>query len=205
MNIHITDGVNTEVLVMTKEEFISQSTGKHINIDVLTNYKLESLNIPPLVLRYLKDNFVRWARYDNKGYEISSKGDKFFSAFFCRLPNGDSIEEAYQLDIKGYRKFGNHWKLGKGKPPLDETMTPQRLYKRYKGLWILHYLHHKNKVKHLDNVLRGQRISDLTDMFATSEINQAKVHAELINELRFKELEESIKAQDNGIKYVEYK
>ena len=40
----------------------------------------------------------KWARYG--GYEVSSKGDKRFSAFNAYLPDGRSIEQVYQCDIK---------------------------------------------------------------------------------------------------------
>lgn len=62
-----------------------------------------------------------WKRRVNPGesyYEVSTKGDARFSALNARLIDGRTIEEAYQLDVKGYRRFGNDWRLGKGKAPL---------------------------------------------------------------------------------------
>lgn len=62
-----------------------------------------------------------WKRRVNPGepyYEVSTKGDSRFSALNARLVDGRTIEEAYQLDVKGYRRFGNDWRLGKGKAPL---------------------------------------------------------------------------------------
>ncbi len=39
----------------------------------------------------------KWARYG--GYEISSQGDKRFSAFNAILSDGRSIEQWYQCDV----------------------------------------------------------------------------------------------------------
>jgi hypothetical protein len=61
----------------------------------------------------------KWARHYTGGYECSSSGDRRFSALSARLRDGRTIEEAYQLDLKGYRKYGNDWRLGKGKLPVS--------------------------------------------------------------------------------------
>lgn len=60
-----------------------------------------------------------WSRIAENNYEVSTKGDKRFSALLAELKDGRTIEEAYQLDIKGYRIVSNDWKIGKGKPPLS--------------------------------------------------------------------------------------
>lgn len=76
----------------------------------------------------------QWSRYPKHGkenYEVSSKGDRRFSPLFAKLSDGRTIEEAYQLDIKGYRKFGNDWKLGKGKPPMIPTNDLPKLTTHY--------------------------------------------------------------------------
>ena len=76
------------------------------------------------------------ARFTKKGagYELSSHGDRRFSALFCRLKDGRTIEQAYQLDVKGYRLEGDDWRLGKGKPPLNGKNTNQ-LWDDYLNLW----------------------------------------------------------------------
>lgn len=76
----------------------------------------------------------KWARRVSRGepyYEVSSKGDKRFSAFYAKLSDGRSIEEAYQLDIKGYRKLGNNPMLGKGKPPMIPTNDLPKITSHY--------------------------------------------------------------------------
>ena len=120
---------------------------------------------------------VTWARH-GKGYEVSTKGDMRFSAFFAKLEDGRSIEQHFQGDIKGYDPGGTNWRLGKGKPPKDKSID---LWGEYLKLWrrwadlnphLLEELYHITK---LTNNL-------LTDRFANSDCNQARALAFLINE-----------------------
>ena len=76
----------------------------------------------------------RNATTDGMNYEVSTKGDDRFSALKAKLADGRTIEEAYQLDVKGYRVQGNDWKLGKGKKPLV-NITPEESWRQYKALW----------------------------------------------------------------------
>lgn len=112
------------------------------------------------------------------GYECSSKGDKRFSAFYARMPDGRTIEEHYQCDVKGYDPGGTNWRLGKGKPPLDTTKD---LWHAYLQLWrtwatlnelALHEL--AVEAKNSGWVLR--------DSFAKTPINQARALCVLLNE-----------------------
>ncbi|AEH03508.1 hypothetical protein AVT69_gp083 [Pseudomonas phage PhiPA3] len=118
----------------------------------------------------------RWKR--RGGYECSSVGDKRFSALFARLPDGRTIEEAWQLDCKGYRIHSNNWKAGKGKPPLD-GYNPK--YEDYKDLWRIWAVSNKQ----LMNELR-QNAKDhdyyLSDVFASTDISQARALSDLLNE-----------------------
>ena len=120
---------------------------------------------------------VKWSR-KGKGYQCSSKGDTRYSAFFARLEDGRSIEQHYNCDIKGYDPGGTNWKLGKGKPPKDKSID---LWEEYLKLWrrwadlnphLLEELYHITKLTN----------NTLTDMFASSENNQARALAYLINE-----------------------
>ena len=67
-----------------------------------------------------------------QGYEVSSVGDRRFSALFARLRDGRTIEEAYQLDVKGYRCRSNDWRAGKGRAALTPGVD---LYAAYLDLW----------------------------------------------------------------------
>lgn len=112
---------------------------------------------------------------------MSSKGDKRFSAFNAYLPDGRSIEQHYQCDVKGYDPGGKDWRLGKGKPPL-RNLSQEDLYNEYLNLWKIwannnilwmRYLY-KKAIEH-NGVL--------SDMFATTEINQAHALSDVLNML----------------------
>lgn len=122
-----------------------------------------------------------WARYAPKGkegYELSSAGDKRFSALNAKLQDGRTIEEAYQLDVKGYRSQGNDWRLGKGKAPLT-PMTKEESYQQYRNLWK----QWANENPHLINELAQKSQGKLlTDKFASTDISQARALAEILNE-----------------------
>ena len=124
-----------------------------------------------------------WSR--NNGYEVSSNGDKRFSAFGARFPNeymgGRSIEKIYQCDVKKYDPCGINWKLGKGKPGLDLSVD---LWDEYLTLWRL--WSHLNIESMRDLYFhaahpRGNNV--LTDMFAKTPNNQAHALSLCLNEL----------------------
>lgn len=114
------------------------------------------------------------------GYECSSTGDKRFSAFHAKMPDGRSIEHHYQCDVKGYQPGGRDWKLGKGKPPLTQ-MTQEALYEAYKALWVTW----AKANPHLMMELRSKALEHnclLSDMYANTPVNQARALADLLNE-----------------------
>ncbi|WP_199028440.1 KH domain-containing protein [Ralstonia sp. ASV6] len=122
-----------------------------------------------------------WSRYPFagvEGYEISSAGDKRFSALNARLADGRTIEEAYQLDVKGYRVQGNHWRLGKGKSPL-QPMTQDEIWKAYAGLWRQWADENPTLMAELRQAVAGKV---LTDKFAATPVSQARALAEILTE-----------------------
>lgn len=119
-----------------------------------------------------------WARRAENSYEVSSKGDTRFSALYAKLKDGRTIEEAYQLDVKGYRAQGNNWRLGKGKAPLT-SMTKEQTWQAYKNLWRQFLEENPTLEQDLRNKASGKV---LTDMFASTDISQARALAELLNE-----------------------
>lgn len=126
---------------------------------------------------------VGWSRYakSGQGYEVSSKGDTRFSALNARLSDGRTIEEAYQLDVKGYRDpaiKNQSWKDGKGKPPKIK-MTPKQQWEAYKGLWQQWAKENPQLIEELRQKSAGKT---LTDMFAGTPVSQARALAEILNE-----------------------
>lgn len=114
-----------------------------------------------------------WARFG--GYECSSKGDSRFSAFYAILPDGESIEYKYQVRCKGYPSI----KEGKGKPPLDPSAD---LWEAYLNLWRLWAQHNLPLMRAL-YIAALKHNGVLSDRFATTEINQARALATILNEL----------------------
>ena len=124
---------------------------------------------------------MNWSRYSNNGYEISSVGDRKYSARYAKLKDGRTIEDAYQLDVKGYRKLGYDWLQakrdhGKNAP---NFLTKEQLWSSYLALWkqwakenpiLIQELYQKTKNK------------VLTDKFASSQVNQARALAVILTE-----------------------
>lgn len=98
----------------------------------------------------------------------------------ARLSDGRTIEEAYQLDEgKGYRVFGNDWRIGKGKPPLNPDTD---LYAQYKELWRIWVRENPGLFVELRK-LAADAGYILSDRFATTGVSQARALAELLNEV----------------------
>lgn len=120
-----------------------------------------------------------WARQVPKGtpyYEVSSKGDVRFSAFYAKIKQfgGLSIEHLYQVGLKGYPSI----MAAKGKPPLKNT-EPGVLYTKYKALWAMYLDENPGLLEDLRAKSNG-RI--LTDRFATTSNNQARALSEILDE-----------------------
>lgn len=115
-----------------------------------------------------------WARFATPGYEVSSAGDRRFSALYARLADGRTIEEAYQLDVKGYRATGaTSWRAGKGRPPLSPTSRSD-LWQAYLGLGQQWAMENDALIAELRSRSAGMA---LTDRFAATPISQARALA----------------------------
>ena len=120
-----------------------------------------------------------WKRYG--GYEVSSHGDKRFSAFNAIMPDGRSIECHYQCDIKGYDIGGRNWKLGKGKPP-REKVSHEEIWQKYLKLWEVWADNSPVLMQEL-KVLVSKYNNTLSDKFASTPVNQARALAEVLNNM----------------------
>jgi hypothetical protein len=121
-----------------------------------------------------------WARKHPGGYECSSRGDVRFSAFGAKLSDGRSIEHWYQCDVKGYDPRGRNWQRGKGQPSLIPWPEGHQ-YELYKSLWKFYFLQHPELFDEL-KAKADEHGKVLTDMFATTDINQARALADILNE-----------------------
>lgn len=121
-----------------------------------------------------------WMRR-GKGYEVSSKGDKRFSALNAKLSDGRTIEMHFQCDVKGYDPGGTDWRLGKGKKPKDPEVD---LWKEYLNLWRQWANENPDLIEQL-KCLGAANNYTLTDMFASSTNSQARALAIILNERYF--------------------
>lgn len=144
------------------------------------------------------DTKCRWVRRASKEedyYECSAKGDARFSAFNAFV-DGKSIEETYQLDIKGYRSSTDNLLVAKGQKPLNNK-TQEELWVEYLELWVKYLqLHPKLVDILLERVYRGFL---LTDMFANSPVNQARALCEILNTKKFIKVTNVEKLDDTNI------
>ena len=116
-----------------------------------------------------------WRRHG--GYEVSSRGDHRFSAFSARLPDGRSIEEHYQCDVKGYDLGGRNWRAGKGRPPLK----PRDTWPEYLDLWRQWAERNPSLIEELRrHAFMNNGV--LSDRFASTPVNQARALSVILNE-----------------------
>lgn len=119
-----------------------------------------------------------WQRHG--GYEVSSKGDKRFSALNAVLPDGLSIEIHYQCRVKGYDPNGTNWRLGKNKPPLNPNTD---LWAEYLKLWRVWASVNLNLMEELRDAAKRHH-GILSDCFASTPVNQAHALATILNETK---------------------
>lgn len=164
----------------------------------ITSSKPYSINESEYILRDLTGKIIplKWSRIagaNEKGYEISFKGaDKRFCANFAKLNDGRSIEEAYLLDVKGYRSMGYtvddlYKKDDQGKylikyKPSIHKMSKKEEYQAYKALWEQFF--HENPAL-LRSLYKNAKGCVLTDQYARIEdvtIEPIRAISEIINE-----------------------
>lgn len=109
-----------------------------------------------------------------------AKATAAFSAFNAIMPDGRSIEQHYQCDVKGYDPGGHNWRLGKGRPPLD---TSKDLWGEYLALWRQWAQHNPRLIEELYD-LASNHGAVLSDRFATTPVNQAHALATILNARR---------------------
>lgn len=119
-----------------------------------------------------------YARIHPQGYECSSAGDRRFSALYAVFEDGETVEQKYQLLVKGFGQITDDWRVGKGKPPLN-GLSREQTWIAYKALWQLWSQENPD----LLDLLRRAAVSRiLTDRYAYTEVSQARALAEILNE-----------------------
>lgn len=139
-----------------------------------------------ILLKYVDKLGKReWYRYCEDGYEVSTKGDWRFSAFNAKL-DGKSIEWWYQCNTKGYSTIEEgkgkpsqrprHWNIENG---VANNYKVDKVYEEYLSYWERWCM--ENPLELMDLALKS-RFKPLTDLFASSEINQARALTDILNQ-----------------------
>lgn len=166
-------------------------------------------------------NHYHWARYISQGYgyEVSTKGDKRFSALVATFKEGTvidgvnvggmTIEQVYQSVIKKSRK---------GQPPARTSKLYNESLKTkhereefsykvgYLPLWQEWAKQNPELIEELRTKVNEIEGRTLTDQFATTLVSQAKALAEILNSttptVAKAETEQTTEKQSSGIEYV---
>lgn len=131
-----------------------------------------------------------WARYDADGYEVSTGGDRRFSALVAKFADGThlgdvdisgmTVEEVYQHIVK---------RSGKGLPPAEDSILHNPAlhtdgeredysYENgYLPLWTMWARQNPRLVSELRRKSAGR---PLTDKFASTSVTQARALADII-------------------------
>lgn len=113
------------------------------------------------------DDKVTWARRAAGGYEVSSRGDKRFSALYAKLKTGRTVETTYQC-AKG---------TGKGLPAADPNFD---YWGTYLSIWHRWAKENPELIEELRGLAKAHN-NTLTDMFASTENNQARALSFILN------------------------
>lgn len=117
-------------------------------------------------------------------FEVSSAGDRRFSAGWAEI-DGRTIEDIYQVDIKGGKKTGSgrFAYSTKSKDPAPgspaASMTRDEQYQAYKQLWVRFF---DENPELLDEVAELSRGKILTDQYGSGAINQARAIDDILTE-----------------------
>lgn len=142
----------------------------------------------------LEEDEIKWGRFSDNGYEVSTRGDKRFSALVATFKEGTviegvdvggkTIEEVYQSVIK---------KSGKGRAPSKDSKlyNPSLTNKEeledfsykvgYLPLWKEWASQHPELIQELKEKSKGKI---LTDRFANTRVSQARALADILNSMR---------------------
>jgi exodeoxyribonuclease-5 len=121
-------------------------------------------------------------------YEVSTQGDKRFSALVAKLGDGRTIEQAW-AEAKGYPNI----KAAKGKLAKNPNFN---YWSTYLGLWQQWAKENPELIRELKKIVDGGAV--LTDKFAKTENNQATALSQIIKD--FKEEKPSIPSPSSEVK-----
>ena len=146
--------------------------GKRVNMPYLVDNQGNRINIDKIKIKELpeiaKEDAKSWSRSHKKGYEVSSQGDKRFSALYATFKDGRTVEQVWQ-EAKG---------SGKGKPAVDPNFNYWETYLQIWRDWA------SENPQLMATLIKESHGKVLTDKFASTSNNQARALATIINEIQ---------------------
>ena len=138
------------------------------------------------------DQKVEWSRYSNNSYEVSSKGDRRFSALNATFKQGTvidgvdvggkTIEDVYQSVIKKSRKGQAPAKDSKLYNESLKTREERENFSYTEGYLPLWKEWAKQNPKLIEELREKSKGKTLTDRFANTRVSQARALADILNE-----------------------
>ena len=170
------------------QKVFNEASTDEIPLDATVTKEGISFNFPT----WKVDRSKHWSRTSDNSYEVSSRGDKRFSALYATFKEGTTIEGE---DVSGktiewvYQNIIK--KSGKGKTPAQDSIlynpsltTKQEQedfsYERgYLPLWQEWAKQNPELIEELRTASEGKV---LTDQFASTRVSQARALAEILEE-----------------------
>ena len=134
---------------------------------------------------------VDWARSSDNSYEVSSKGDKRFSALYAKFKKGTvidgvdvsgrTIEDVYQSVIKKSRKGQAPSKDSKLYNESLKTKDEREDFSYSEGYLPLWQEWAKQNPELIEELREKSKGKTLTDQFANTRVSQARALADILN------------------------
>lgn len=221
---------NADYYVNSKGDIISRTTGKIMqwgeedgNIRAILNLAQNKFNlkegIEPVTLDTAQNNPLKfsWARTSNNNYEVSTAGDRRFSALVAYFENVSivdgvdvsyqTIEDVYQTVIKKSRKGlppSKNSKLYNENLKTKEEREEFSYKEGYLPLWQKWAEQNPELIEELREKAKGKV---LTDKFANTRVSQARALADILNQptkpVNSSEQSTGITSKDTALKNLE--
>lgn len=143
-----------------------------------------------------------WNRTSDNSYEVSSKGDKRFSALYATFKKGTvidgvdvggrTIEDVYQSVIKKSRKGQAPAKDSRLYNEALKTKEEREDFSYTEGYLPLWQEWAKQNSELIEELRENAKGKTLTDRFANTRVSQARALADILNSQRVKEQKEDI-------------
>ena len=143
-----------------------------------------------------EEDEIKWGRFSDNGYEVSTRGDKRFSALVATFKKGTvidgvdvggrTIEDVYQHVIKKSRKGQAPAKDSRLYNEALKTKEERENFSYTEGYLPLWQEWAKQNPELMDELRAKLAGKTLTDQFANTRVSQARALADILNSMRDK-------------------